>query len=278
MIRDKILASIKEIPSLPTAAVEAVQMLQNPDVSISKLSKTIEYDPSLTTNVLRMANSAYFGASRQIESLKQAIVRLGTNNVFRLVVASAVAPMASKAVKGYDIPAGELWLHSVAVAIGADALRESLEIDVSGVIFTAGLLHDIGKIVLGNFNDIDIKAVLTMALNHNVSFDEAELAVLGIDHAEVGALLLEHWKLPKSITECVRWHHYPKHFPGDLNLISLIHVADNLCMTMGIGLGIDGLKHRVDDEAVKRLKLNSKTTEKVLLKTMCSLGEFRNMI
>ncbi|MFP4458835.1 MAG: HDOD domain-containing protein [Candidatus Zixiibacteriota bacterium] len=276
-IRDKIISTLDSIPSLPTAAIKAVKMLQDPDVSISRLTKTIEYDPALTSNVLRLANSAYFGANRQIESLRQAIVRLGTNNVFRLVVASAVAPLSSQAVKGYDIPPGELWAHSVAVAITSENLRVELNLDAPGYIFTAALLHDLGKIVLGNFGELDVEAILKTAKEREVSFDEAEMAVLGIDHAEVGAVLLEKWNLPKTISEAVRWHHYPKYFPNDPIAIDLIHVGDNLCIKMGIGIGIDGLKHRVSNESVERLKMSNRIAEKVLLKTMGDLNEFRTM-
>ncbi len=277
-IRDQIIKDLDTIPSLPTAAIKAVKLLQDPDVSISELTKTIEYDPALTTNVLRLANSAYFGAARQIGSLKQAIVRLGTSNVFRLVVASAVAPLANKAVKGYDLPAGELWIHSIAVAIGSDIMREELKLDTPGYMFTAALLHNIGKVVLGNCNYVEAEKILEMAVSHNVSFDEAELAVLGIDHAEVGALLLERWNLPQDIIEVVRWHHYPKYYPHNKEVIDLVHVADNLCMKMGIGIGVDGLKHRVSQESLDRLDLSTRITEKVLIKTISSLTDFRNML
>ncbi len=276
-MREKIIASLGRIPSLPSAAMEAVKMLQDPDVSIPKLTKTIEYDPALTTNVLRLANSAYFGAPRQISSLKQAIVRLGTNNVFRLVVASAVAPMTGVAVKGYDIAAGDLWLHSIAVAMTADMLRAELKLDVPGYIFTAALLHDIGKVALGNYGEIDVSKIQEMAKAHDVSFDEAEMAVLGIDHAEVGAVLLEKWNLPKDIAEVVRWHHYPKYYQGDSKIIDLVHVADNLCIKMGIGMGIDGLKHRVNQDSVDRLNLKSQVVETVLTNTIEHLGEYRGI-
>ena len=276
-IRDQIIKDLDTLPSLPTAAIKAVKLLQDPDVSISELTKTIEYDPALTTNVLRLANSAYFGASKQIGSLKQAIIRLGTNNVFRLVVASAVAPLANKAVKGYDLPPGELWIHSIAVAIGSDIMRDELNLTVPGYMFTAALLHNIGKVVLGNCSYVDPQKILDMATSHQVSFDEAELAVLGIDHAEVGALLLEKWNLPQNIIEVVRWHHYPKYYPESKEVIDLIHVTDNLCIKMGIGLGVDGLIHRISQESLDRLNLKTKITEKVLIKTISNLADFRTM-
>jgi len=276
--REKIINSLSTIPSLPTAAVEAVRLLNNPEVSISKLTKTIEYDPALTSNILRMANSSYFGAPRQISSLKQAIVRLGTSNVFRLVVASAISPMVSKSVKGYDLPAGELWNHSIAVAICADYLGKALKIDFPGYIFTAGLLHDIGKVVLGNFSNINTEEILKIAMSRNASFDEAEMLVLGIDHAEIGALLLESWNLPKTISEIVRWHHYPEYYKGDQIAIALVHVANNLILKVGMGVGKEGLKYRISDKMLSVLNLTKDITEKVLIDTMDDLKELTSKV
>ncbi len=278
ILRDRIIRDLDSIPSLPTAAIKTIRLLQDTEVSIAELARTIEYDPSLTTNLLHLANSAYFGASRQIDSVRQAIIRLGTNNLFRLVVASAVVPLAHQPVRGYDLSAGELWIHSIAVALCSDLMRAELGLSTPSFMFTSALLHNIGKVVLGNCEYVEPQKILDMAVSHNVSFDEAELAVLGIDHAEVGALLLDRWNFPQNIIEVVRWHHYPNNYPDEKIVIDLVHVSDNLCMKTGIGIGVDGLKHRVSQESLSRLKLSTDIAEHVLIGTMENLSDFRNML
>ncbi len=263
--RDEILSKIHSIQMMPASTIEVIQLLQDPDVSISKLSRTIEYDPGLTSNILRLANSSYFGFSRAINSIKEAIVRLGTKDIFRLVMTSAVAPITQSTVKGYDLPSGELWRHSAAVAIGSDQLAAALGIKPPDHTFTAALLHDIGKIVLGTFVEVDASPIMGLAFTDHVSFVEAEHKVLGIDHAEVGSVFLAEWGLPSELVEVVRWHHEPECLKGDLLAVDLVHVADILCLMSGVGLGgIDGLNYHVSNDVSSRLHLTIRITEKVI--------------
>jgi putative nucleotidyltransferase with HDIG domain len=253
------------------------RLLQNPDVSFDELGRTIELDPGLTANMLRLANSAYFGFQRTIGSIRTAIVRLGTQRVYHLVLGLSVAPLASKPVRGYDLPAGALWQHSVAVAVGAERLGQALKIKFPDYAFTAGMLHDVGKIVLGTFVEADGEAIGKIARQESVSFDVAEQRVLGIDHAEVGAMLLERWNLPSDIVQVGRWHHRPEEFEGDKTVTDLIHVADALCLGAGIGAGADGLHYRPSADAVERLGLTTETSEAVVCEMMEGMNELQGM-
>ncbi|NQT93412.1 MAG: HDOD domain-containing protein, partial [Lentisphaerae bacterium] len=178
--RDEILAKVHSVPALPMAATKVISLLQDPDVGVSEVMKVIEFDPGLTSNVLRLANSAYFGGNREIVSLRDAGVRLGTNQVFQMVMTSSVSQVAAQPVRGYSLPAGELLEHSIAVAIGAEQLAEALGRKPPGHTFTTGLLHDLGKIVLGTFVEVDVAPILEMAFQNQVSFEVAEQHVLGI--------------------------------------------------------------------------------------------------
>ncbi|HCK98673.1 MAG TPA: histidine kinase [Candidatus Marinimicrobia bacterium] len=271
--RDEILSKIGSIPAMPTVVVEIRKLLRNPDVNFTELAQIIKYDPGLTTNILHLANSAYFGFSKSVNSVQQGIVRLGTKRIFELAVAAAIAPMAQKAVKGYDLSPGKFWEHSVAVAIGAEQLALDLNIKAPDYTFTAGLLHDIGKIVLGTFIEVDAAPIMTLANQENVSFDEAEKQILGIDHAEVGAILLERWNLPECIVDVDRWHHQPDLYQGDRLVLDLVHVADILSMMSGLGIGNDGLNYHPSSEVAARLNLTTKVTESVLCKIMGKLNE-----
>ena len=275
--REKILSNIGKIPSLPPMVHKVLQILENPDFDIDELTNTIEYDPGLTSNILRLANSAFFGCQRSITSVKNAFVRLGANNVFHLIVTSAYAPLAQKAIKGYNLHPGEFWEHSVAVSIGTDKIAKALNIKPPDYTFTAGLLHDIGKIVLESFVEVDASSIIDFALKENTTFDIAEREIFGIDHAEVGAAFLEYWNLPPTIVEVVRWHHQPEDYPNKTIVIDLTHIADGLVLMSGIGAGLDGLNYRISKEVVSRLQFNNRIAEAVVSEIITELDELREL-
>jgi putative nucleotidyltransferase with HDIG domain len=260
--REEILSTVQSIVSMPAAALDAIRLLQDPDAELENIVRVVEYDPGLTSNILRLANSAYYGGTGVIDSVRNAIVRLGTKNILQLIVAATVAPLVAPAVKGYDLPPGELWRHSIAVAVGTERIADALELKPPDHTFTAALLHDVGKLALGTFVEVDASAIIALAEEERISFEVAEQTVLGIDHAEAGAILLETWKLPESITEAIRRHHNPEGFPGDdTRAVDLVHASDSLCLMSGIGAGSDGLNYRPSAEVVSRLSLTTQAME-----------------
>lgn len=276
--RDEIIAQVHALPALPTGAGQLIALLQDPSVNISELIERIEYDPGLTSNLLRLANSAYFAGPRTIGSLREAIVRLGTRRILQLVITSFVAPMARRPVMGYDIPAGQLLAHSIAVAIAAEQAAEVLGRRATDHLFTAGLLHDLGKIVLGTFVKVAVEPIRTLAFDEGISFDAAERRTLGIDHAEVAAVLLADWGLPPDVVEVVRYHHEPERVVGDTRTADLVHVADQLILTSGTGAGIDGLNYRPCEAVVQRLGITPEACETVISRTMDALDGLRGVL
>ncbi|HUX06026.1 MAG TPA: HDOD domain-containing protein [Acidobacteriota bacterium] len=278
-LREVIISTTRRVPAIPTAAARVSTLLQNRDVKISTLSRAIEHDPALAANVLRMANSVYFSGPRTVGSIKEAIMRLGTSRVSGLTLASAIAPLAGVAIKGYDLKPGDLWQHSVSAAVCVDQLIETLALEAPDYTFTAALLHDIGKIVLGTFVDVDAALIMDLAFKEGVSFEEAEMRVLGISHPEVGAILLESWNLPKFVVDAVRWHQQPDEYEGDTEqmIIDLVHAADALSMVGGIGTGSDGLNYRVSKLVAERLGLNNAIAETVVLKMISGLEEVKEL-
>jgi putative nucleotidyltransferase with HDIG domain len=274
--RDEILEKLHTVTALPAAALHVVQTLQDPEASAQTIKQALHHDPGLTSNVLKLANSAIFGSTRRVVSVWDAVARLGTANVSKLVMVVVVSPVVQTPVKGYGLPPNELWKHSAAVALGADFLAEFCRLKSQQSAFTAGLLHDVGKILLGTLLEIDSSPILTLAQQEKIPFDEAERRILDIDHAEVGAALLENWELPPPVVKAVRWHHQPDVETSE-TVIDLVHAADALCLSGGIGLGIEGLNYRPSSQAVARLKLTSKVNEVVLCKTLSALAELQGM-
>src|SRR5580704_9025830 len=144
---DDYITNLRHLPPAPRVVPELMRLLNQPDVESSKVVKMISYDPALTANVLRICNSAYFGAASPTSDLQEAVTRLGFQQVYQLVAAATGARMLGAAQPGYGLNQGELWKHSVAVAVTAQLMAKKLG-DDDNLAFTAALLHDLGKIIL----------------------------------------------------------------------------------------------------------------------------------
>ena len=271
--RDEIISRAKMLPQMPSIVQRIMAYLGKQDADINELAKLIEYDPGLTVNLLRMANSALFGGCGEIATVRDALFRLGMKRVYQLVIATGIAPRARGEVKGYGLAPGELLRHSVAVAVGAERLAQTLRLQSPPHTFTAGLLSNIGKTVLGEFLEVDATPIMELAARDDISFEQAERRHLGIDHAELGALLLEHWGLPPAIVLCVRWRLDPCSAPEhDLGL-DLIHLGHVMATMAGIGCGVDGLFYVVCQDSVDRLKVTPEAMTLALERIMDDLAE-----
>lgn len=227
---NQILAKVDSFPAMPGAGTQLLALLEEPDTTVSEIEEILRYDPGLTANILKLANSAYFGIPSKIGSLKQAVILLGLNRLIQLVVASCVSAVMDKAVDGYDLPAGDLWRHSVAVSIAAEALVKDKKKHGSKDVFTPALLHDVGKLVLGSFVREELKTIKGIAAK-GVPFVVAENMILGTDHAEVGALILARWNLPAEVVNTVRWHHDPDSSDASDLQMDVVYLANLLCQT-----------------------------------------------
>ena len=276
--RDKILEAVRLVPTMPVAAVEVVRLLEDMDVPMEKIVRAVEHDPGLTSNLLRLANSPFFATKREVGSVREAAMQLGMNWMFQMVIGTVISPLTHQRIKGYDMPPGQLLTHSVAVAEGAEQIARVLRVKVPHYLFTAGLLHDLGKVVLGTFVAVDTSPITALCREEDLSFEEAEKQILGIDHAEVGAELLHWWKLPEAVAEAVHWHHQPEKFSGDTTVVDLVHVADNLALLCGLGIGSDGLRYRPSWQAAERLALSAEQAELAVCEVMSKLEEWRGLL
>jgi putative nucleotidyltransferase with HDIG domain len=224
----KILSKVEAFPSMPAAGAKLLALLEASDVSVNEIEDVLRYDPGLTANVLKLANSAYFGIPARIGSVQQAIVLLGLKRLMQLVIASCVGAVMKKSVPGYNIPPGNLWRHSIAVSIAAEALvKDKKNIDRED-FFTPALLHDTGKLILGGFVKEDLKAIENITAK-GIPFVIAENMILGTDHAEIGAKILTMWSFPTEIVNAVRWHHDPETADTSSMQMDVVYLANLLC-------------------------------------------------
>lgn len=257
---------------MPGVAHRLLMLADAPDAAVQQIEAALRQDPGLTANLLKLANSAYFGIPSRVGSVRQAVMLLGLKRVVQLVVAACAGAMLDADVPGYDLPAGELWRHSLAVSVAAKGLARELKLEAADEIFTAGLLHDVGKLILGQFVQEEY-ARIEQTLAQGMPFECAEAAVLGMDHAEIGAQVLAQWSLPENIVQAVRWHHRPEMSERLDVMLDVVHVANMLCLMIGIGVGREGLLHEPSPVVTRRLGLEPPHLEKVASQTLQWVGE-----
>ncbi|MCP4590015.1 MAG: HDOD domain-containing protein [bacterium] len=268
-----ILERVDSLAPLPNTAIKLMNVVHNPASTIDDIVDAIRYDQAVTTEVLKLCNSAYFGVSRQVTSLNDAMMCLGTVKVLQMVMAVHTNSMLSKAQHGYGLEPGMLWKHSVAVALGSAEVAQRMQLTNIGLPYTAGLLHDIGKVVLNEYVGEAFGEIVLRVREKKLSFVEAEREVLGFSHEQVGALLAEQWKLPDQIVRCVRYHHEPGEVDPPDPLIDTVYIADLICMLFGLGLGEDGLHYRADETVMQRNSLGEQDLETIGLGVLSGLKE-----
>ncbi len=261
---DAIFSSIKELPPFPQVAQKAMRALDDPDCTAKDLVDIIEYDQAITANILRICNSAYFGLPVKIGSLHQAISYIGQKNLMTIILATSVLRYYGGQTPGYDLSRGELWSHSVGCALMANILARKSSNANPQTLFTAGLLHDIGKLVMSAYVEAEFKKINKLVQEANYSFLEAEKEVLGADHAEVGSRIVEQWSFPPEICDCIKYHHCPREARKSDHITPLIYLADMCCLFMGIGVGEDGLKYRCYPEVLVEHGLKQKDFDAAL--------------
>lgn len=252
VVLDEIIQRVRTLPHLRDTVLHLVQVVSDPNSSLSDIVEALRYDPTLTAELLRLCNSAYYGVGREVSSLEDAVHLLGTTKVFQLAMAAYARTMLGEPQEGYGLPAGALWTHSVAVALAARLLARRMRLSQSALLFTAGLLHDSGKVVLNEFVSRAYAEIVQRVAEDHVSFCDAEQQVLGYTHSEVGARLAEAWKLPQPIVDCARYHHEPEALPAPNELVDAVHLADTVALMLGIGGGDDGLSYRASAATLAR--------------------------
>jgi len=217
---------VKGIVSLPSACVRINEIVDDPNSSLDDIGKIVAQDPALTLRILKIANSPFYGLSKQIETVNRAVSVLGTTQLRDLV-------LATSAVQTFDGIPNELitmdafWRHSIACGIAARELGKLVMRNRADALFVAGLLHDIGQLVIFNKLPEESKQVLLYALEGTENEDvfSAEIHLLGFSHCDVGAELVRDWNLPPLYQECIEFHHTPEKATQFSKEVALIHIA-----------------------------------------------------
>jgi putative nucleotidyltransferase with HDIG domain len=259
-----IIQDIDKLKPIPQMAHKIMAIAEDPKSSMSDVSEIIIYDQALTANILRICNSAYFGLAMEVDSVHQAIVYLGLDQLVDIVLLNSGSDSFKGKHEGYDLNEGELWRYSVSSALIAKELADKKAAQNNHLIFTAALVKDIGKVILSQYVADSMEKIHLLVSEENLSFREAEKEVIGIDHAELGGLVAEKWQFSPKMIEIIRNHHFSTEPQVAGFETSIVYLADNLCMMMGIGVGSDGLAYRFRGDVARELGFSEKDFQEVM--------------
>jgi putative nucleotidyltransferase with HDIG domain len=255
-----IVQQVDRLPPMPMAVMKLSQLLEQEGIRAEDLAEVIKLDPDLTSQLLRLCNSAYYALSRKITTVKEAVAILGFKVIKSMVYAIMSHKMLDRPVEGYCLEQGALWQNSMTGAVYARQLANKYKYPDPETAFTAAILRDIGKIVLETHVSGAYQEIEDYARENKCDFATAEQLCLGFSHTDVGYHLAEKWQLPEKLISVIRYHHTPSALPPESpkeehQLLAIVHLADSLCMMMGAGVGGDGLMYAVDFDSLNHLGL-----------------------
>lgn len=252
----KRLRKLEGVPTLPPIVQRLNQMIEDERVSLNQIAEIIEKDQVITTKVLRLANSAFYGFPRKVSTVNQAMMFLGINVLKILIMTSSIFEIIHKE----DV---SLWEHSIGVAACARIISEKANIPEPQEIATAGLLHDLGRVIeMVTFKE-EFTAI-KMLVEKGEDALNAERSILGIDHAEIGAFLMTQWNLPERLIEAVQAHHFLENTKKYKKEASCLHLADLLVHARGYGKTLYTKIPPFQTQSLKILKLSLTDIKEIL--------------
>ena len=229
------------LPSLPTVVTRLINLVGDPATSARDISQLISTDQALTVKILKVANSAFFGFPRKIATVQLAIVVLGFETVKNLGLSVAVLKRfhAGKAHPLFDRQ--QFWEHSIGCGVAARMLARKRNRKLEGEAFVAGVLHDIGKLILIEYFPDEFGESLELARDELLTISEAEIKIIGVTHAEIGGWLAEKWNLPESLVQAITHHHKPMNAEEPGEILMITHAANARTRHNHVGQAGDSL-------------------------------------
>lgn len=241
---------IGELISLPEVVLRINDMVNDELSTATDIGRVISQDPALSTRILRMANSPLYGNMRQIDSISRAVTILGTKQIRDLIL-STTAAKVFEGIPNDVISVADFWHHSLYCALLARALGELSHKANADTLFTAGLLHDIGHLVMFNRVPEQATAAIMLTVQGDASLEliDAERQVLGFDHTEVGASLARQWHLPDILVDCIAFHHHPSQARAHATAVAHVHIANAIANLPYSDIPSEQDLARIDTEA-----------------------------
>ncbi len=260
---NRLLEGADRLRPLPMTATRVIGILTSDDPDLQEVAEIVRLDDALSIAVLRLANSAKYGVPGKEFDLREATVRLGVKPMSKLVLQQQVGNTLGGDVRAFGLRRGAMWRGALGGAFAAEKLAKLHEPELQELSFVSALLRDIGKLVLDIKHGADYERKVAEHLTPTTTFDQAERTAFGADHAEVGAALAEHWKLPPRVCDAIGNHHAPPAADERTHdkLYDIVHAADTICLWAGLAVGSDGLQYRLEPHVRESLQLSRTEAE-----------------
>jgi putative nucleotidyltransferase with HDIG domain len=259
---------VEEVRDLPMSMSETlpavIEACDNADTSVNDLTGLISADQSLVAMLLKLANSAYYGYARRIETLPEAIVLLGFSTIKSLAITATTMNLLFQSDDELSDVRHEIWSHSLGVGVAARALARKRGNIHPEKAFVAGLLHDLGMIILSVYRKDDFVRVLGTAQDRGITYEQAEQELLGFSHADLGAQVAEAWSFPATHCEAIRFHHHPASATLQPGLAQVAHLADWMVIDLGVGRLVDVEQPEPDEQALGEFRIPRKDLPRVV--------------
>lgn len=270
---ERIVSSLDKIPTLPVIYSKLGKLLQSPDTTIAAVSNIISEDQVIAAKVLKFVNSAFYGFPQRVGSLQRAIVILGFNTIKNLVFATSVFDMFRGMETGGAFDKKKFWKHCIGCAVASRVLAEAADLRNPDEIFTGGLLHDIGKLVVAIHYPEKYSTVVNEVQRSGAPMVEAERKVFSYDHCQVGSALAVQWRFPPDTAQMIGSHHLADGVVPTRKDIAAVHIGNILCMALGLGAGGEKKLANVNPKAWELLGLSLSSLELIMDKTVKLYGE-----
>jgi HD-like signal output (HDOD) protein len=256
-LRSKI-ETLSSLPTLPAVIDRLTRLLQNPQTSAEEIGKAITVDQSLTSKVLKLVNSAFYGFPGKISTITHAIVILGFSTIKNVVLTTSIFDAFKK---GTDAPSNfdldKFWFHSIACGAASQTIARHIGFEEKETCFIAGLIHDIGKIILCHFMPGEFSRIISNAQTKNILFYQSEKELFDVNHQDVGGILAKRWNLPEELQYVVMYHHAPSPSRSHYLPTAIVHFADILVRGMDFGNGGDNVVPIIADNVWTNLGMDN---------------------
>lgn len=261
---DHLLKESERIEPVPQVLHQLMDLVDDPDVPASEISALILYEPVVTANLLKLANSAAFGFKTKVNSVHDAVVLLGLKRVVEIVLLGSVTKSLKSAHNGYDLAEGQLWKQSVSCALMAGAIADTVDVSIKHIVFTAALLKDIGVIVMDRHMHDAIDRIREAMQVDNLDLVAAERRVLGIDHAHLGGHIATNWNFSDALAATIRNHHLTNVSQTIPRETAMVYLADCMSSMSGINGNMFNGNYVHYDRICRQLNLTESGVNRIM--------------
>ncbi len=239
MDENRIINNIDDLPVLPEIILKINEVLQNSEVNVDEIAEIIEKDSSLSTKVLRLANSSYYGLASQVDSISRAIIVLGFNTICNVATSVGVSAIFKEQYKNIGIDLAGLWLHTLGCAVASKVIISVKNANDAEKAFVCGILHDIGKIIIAKVFPTEQRKIFDALIKSKKTICEVEEEIIGTNHAKVGFAIGKKWKFPDYILDVIRFHHNPSLSTVAPDVASAVHLGNAISKALSLGVSTD---------------------------------------